>query len=322
VTWTSDDLLPYYVGYSLPAVFGEGSSAGAKCRVRLDEFVAYDRNGKAWTVPRPPFDRQHESIMKVIRLHDKAVIERPLRHNVYLHLYSIGDLDDFFWPHTIWYAATSGAEIRCVALLYTGQSLPTLLALSETTEPMGALLEPVLHLLPQRFYAHLSPGVEAVFRRTHHLQSHGEHFKMALLRKSAAEDADCRDTCRLGPNDVDEVGQFYKQCYPGNWFDPRMLETERYFGIREDGRLVSVAGVHVYSRQYRVAALGNIATAPSHGNKGYGRRVTARACQSLLSDGCDVGLNVKADNNAAISCYRGLGFETVASYGEYMVQRQ
>jgi len=41
----------------------------------------------------------------------------------------------------------------------------------------------------------------------------------------------------------------------------------------------------------------------------------------LLEDVCHIGLNVKADNDAAISCYRRLGFETVAPYGEYMVER-
>jgi hypothetical protein len=55
VTYTCDDLLPYYAGYSLPAVFGESNLTGPKRRVKLDEFVAYDRTGKVWTVPRPPF---------------------------------------------------------------------------------------------------------------------------------------------------------------------------------------------------------------------------------------------------------------------------
>lgn len=233
------------------------------------------------------------NIMRAICLHDKGSIERLLRHNVYLHLYSIGDLDDFFWPYTIWHAAASDTEIRSVVLLYVGQSLPTLLALSDRTEAMCGLLESVFHLLPQRFYAHLSPGVESVFRGTHTLEPHGEHLKMALLHTSAAKSVDCRDTCNLGPDDLDEVVQFYARCYPGNWFDPRMLETGQYFGMREDGCLVSVAGIHVYSRQYKVAALGNIATSPSHRNKGFGRRVTARTCQSLLADVSHVGLNVR-----------------------------
>jgi RimJ/RimL family protein N-acetyltransferase len=259
--------------------------------------------------------------MSAISLHDKTTVERLLRQNVYLHLYSIGDLDDFFWPYTVWYAAASGTDIRAVALLYIGQPQPTLLALSDRPAEMCGLLESVFHLLPPRFYAHLSPGVEDVFRKTHALESHGEHLKMALLRTSAANSFDCRDTCRLGLDDVEEVLQFYARCYPGNWFDPRMLETNQYFGIREDGHLVSVAGIHVYSRHYGVAALGNIATAPSHRNRGFGRRVAARTCQALLADVRHIGLNVKADNVAAIACYKGLGFEPVGSYGEYMVQR-
>lgn len=88
----------------------------------------------------------------------------------------------------------------------------------------------------------------------------------------------------------------------------------------ESDRLVSIAGIHVYSPKYKVAALGNITTLPSRRGKGYGRRVTARLCRSLVDEGIDIGLNVKADNSAAISCYRGLGFETVAAYEEFLFQ--
>ena len=50
--------------------------------------------------------------------------------------------------------------------------------------------------------------------------------------------------------------------YPGTWFVPRMLATNRYVGIRENGRLVCVAGVYVHSPTWGVAALGNVATLP------------------------------------------------------------
>ncbi len=103
---------------------------------------------------------------------------------------------------------------------------------------------------------------------------------------------------------------------------PRMLQTRQYFGLRVNGRLVSVAGVHVYSPVYRVAAIGNVVTHPAHRNKGYAKLVTARLCQSLLETVDHLGLNVKADNNAAIACYRELGFKIVAPYGEFTVEQK
>ena len=99
-----------------------------------------------------------------------------------------------------------------------------------------------------------------------------------------------------------------------------MLETKQYYGIRQSGELVSAAGVHVYSRRYKVAALGNITTHPKYRGRGYGRTVTAKVCNSLLHDIDDVGLNVKADNTSAIMCYERLGFEVVDSYGEFEVE--
>jgi RimJ/RimL family protein N-acetyltransferase len=259
--------------------------------------------------------------MAIIFLHEKTEIEQIFRDNVFLHIYSIGDLDDFFWPYTTWYATKNDTGIKATALLYIGQSLPTLLALSENIEDMRYLLKSILLLLPQYFYAHLSPGVETVLSKTHHLDPHGEHLKMALLQKSKATSFDCSDTLALGPDDVQEVLDFYQHNYPGNWFDPRMLETGQYFGIRKEGNIVSISGIHVYSPKYKVAALGNIATSPSYRSNGYGRQVTAKTCQSLLKQVSYIGLNVKTDNDAAISCYKSLGFEAVASYGEYMVKR-
>jgi GNAT superfamily N-acetyltransferase len=254
-------------------------------------------------------------------MNDLAAIERALRRDPLLHIYGIGDLDDFYRPFTRWFASTAEGEISETALLYEGQALPTLLALSRNTAGMADLVKLIFHLLPAVFYAHVSPGVEAAFTGTHELDSRGAHLKMALADPSVPGSCDVSGTVEIGPSDLEEVLAFYGRCYPGNWFDPRMLETRMYFGIRDEGGLASIAGVHVYSPEYGVAALGNIATDPARRNMGFGRRVTARLCMELLGRVSDIGLNVKADNLPAIACYRGLGFTDVAPYGEYMVSR-
>ena len=89
-------------------------------------------------------------------------------------------------------------------------------------------------------------------------------------------------------------------------------------GIRREGTLVCIAGVHVHSSIYRVAALGNIATDPALRGQGLAQRATAQLCRALLTTVDTIGLNVKADNTAAIACYRKLGFEVAAEYEEAM----
>jgi ribosomal protein S18 acetylase RimI-like enzyme len=110
----------------------------------------------------------------------------------------------------------------------------------------------------------------------------------------------------------------YAAAYPGNFFVPRMLETGYYFGIRRGGMLASVAGVHVFSRPYKVAALGNITTRPDFRGQGLATAATVRLCQELRGAGIEhIGLNVKADNQAALECYKRIGFKQIADYGEY-----
>jgi len=126
----------------------------------------------------------------------------------------------------------------------------------------------------------------------------------------------------LAPGDLAEVESFYAFAYPGTWFQPRMLETGRYVGVRRDGRLVCVAGVHVWSPAYRVAALGNVATLPEARGEGVATAACTRLCRLLLEDGIDViSLNVRADNLAAIRAYEKLGFAPAADYVEVLLRR-
>ena len=259
--------------------------------------------------------------MKTIRLTDKSTIETMLRTNVYLHLYSLGDLDEFFWPRTTWYSGAGASQRDPVVLVYHGPQLPTVLALSDDAGAMRDLVRSLRGDLPGRFYAHFTAGVAAALERSHRLKSHGEQLKMALTNPERVSRYPLEGVESLGPADHEEVLDFYRRCYPGNWFDPRMLETGQYRGIRQLGRLASVAGIHVYSRTYRVAALGNIATTPTHRHRGLARKVTAAVCRGLLPQIDHIGLNVKADNAPALASYTALGFEPVAGYEELLVER-
>jgi GNAT superfamily N-acetyltransferase len=255
--------------------------------------------------------------VKLASLHDKGEIERFLRRNTYLHIYSIGDLDDFFWPSTLWYALKEGDEIREIVLLYTAPELPVMLALTGgTPDGMRELLRSALRLLPKRIYAHLSPGVSSALEDDYRIEPHGTYYKMKLADPSRLAAVDTSVVVPLSAVDLPEVRELYDGSYPGNAFDPRMLETGCYYGVRRDGRLVGVAGVHVYSAKYKVAALGNVVTHPDYRGRGIATAACAKLCRELLKTVDHIGLNVKADNVPALTSYEGLGFESIATYEE------
>lgn len=257
--------------------------------------------------------------MRPVSLHDKAEIATFLRRKPWLHLYHLGDLDDFFWPYTLWYGSKRGGEIDQLVLLYTGLDVPVLLAISEEAEAMCSLLKSIMHLLPRKIYSHLSEGVAEAFAADYHIEPNGQYYKMLLTQPSQLETVDTADVVGLTTADQAGVEKLFAESYPGNWFDPRMLETGQYYGVRQGDQWTSVGGVHVYSPEYRVAALGNVTTHPDNRGQGLATATCARLCQELQATTDYIGLNVNQSNASAISCYRRLGFEQKAVYGEYML---
>jgi ADP-ribose pyrophosphatase YjhB (NUDIX family)/RimJ/RimL family protein N-acetyltransferase len=258
----------------------------------------------------------------VVELRDRDVIAGALRRRAAVHAYELGDLDDFFWPRTRWFGWRPGQEIEQVALVYDEPDPPVLLALADERERgMAELLRAIAWELPERVYAHLSPGlVDALAPRLVPEGNAALHRKLALVDHGRLAPYDSRDAVALSPADRDEVEGFYRAAYPGTWFQLRMLETGRYVGIRRDGVLVCVAGVHVWSPTWGVATLGNVATVPALRGSGLATAACARLCRVLLEDGIDViSLNVRADNLAAIRTYEKLGFAHAADYVEVLL---
>lgn len=259
--------------------------------------------------------------MGPICLHSKTQIESFLRRNTFLHIYSIGDLDDHFWKFTTWYGLLEGKNIKAIALVYSGVKLPVLQALSDEETPyLQELLGSIIHLLPKNLFCCMNLGLAGTLQAHYDVKSHGKHFKMALNDSSARARVDTSQVVSLSKEDLSELESFYTKAYPTHSFEPNMLDTNRYYGIRGQSGLISAAGVHVYSERYGVAALANIATHPEYRRQGYARAVVAGLCQQLQGNIQHIGLNVQADNTAARHCYKSLGFEVVGSYEEAVAE--
>ena len=194
--------------------------------------------------------------LTVVELRDRDAIAAFCRRRPAVHAYELGDLDDFFWPHTRWLGWQPNSRLEQLALLYDEPDPPVLLALAEEPEEgMSDLLRSVAADLPGSLYAHLSPAlVDALAPAIVPSAEPVLHCKLGLVDPPALERHDTDEAELLAPSQLAEIEAFYRRAYPGTWFQPRMLETGRYVGIRRDGELACVAGIHVWSPTWRVAA--------------------------------------------------------------------
>jgi predicted GNAT family acetyltransferase len=255
--------------------------------------------------------------MVVVNLDDREVLASFFRRNGAAHAYELGDLDDFDWPHTVWFGWENDGRLEQVVLLYTQPRIPVLIAIAEPPEQtMAELLAAITWSLPSVLYTHASPGVVDMLAARYVIEDPEPHLKLALARTDLLEQHEL-ETEVLTRDHLDEVNAFYAEAYPGTWFVPRMLATGRYIGVRENGHLACIAGVHVHSPTWRVAALGNVATLPELRGRGLARGACTSLCRLLLGDGIEtIALNVRADNAAAIASYTRLGFAPVTEYVE------
>ena len=98
--------------------------------------------------------------MLAVDLVDRERLASVFRRNAPAHAYELGDLDDFDWPHTVWFGWESEARLEEVALLYTQPRIPVLIAIAAPpVTTMAELLTAITWSLPSVMYTHASPGL-------------------------------------------------------------------------------------------------------------------------------------------------------------------
>ena len=265
---------------------------------------------------------------KPVETRDRDALERFLRRDAAAQVYGLADLDAPFWPDARAFTSQGpDGEIEALLLRLDALELPIVYAVAPPEhEPTRALVAALAPELPDVFFANLPLGVARVLAPRYEIEPQGEHVKMALLEPDALAAVDTSRVERLDPEHYDELRAFYAGAYlpeerGGRFLARYMLELAPWFGLREAGALVSVAGLHVLSRRYGVAAIGNVATRPDRRGRGLARAVTARLSRELATQLPTIALNVAVTNTAARRCYLGLGFREVLRYDEALLRR-
>jgi GNAT superfamily N-acetyltransferase len=253
-----------------------------------------------------------------VLLTSSDVVRARLEEDRIWSAFSLADLDPPYAAHARWFgsAAESG-----IVLLYDAFEPPLLVlhggsdgcaealdGLARDGALTNAYLTTPISLLPivERRFQSFEKRLMIRMRSSGGLMPHGGQASGSAIRLSGA--------------DLAAVEALYREEPPA-FFLPMLLEQGVYFGVRDAGELVAIAGTHVVSARASVAAIGNVYTRVKCRGRGLATLVTRAVTDELRRIGiATIVLNVVASNDAARRIYERLGFEEYCRFYEGLVR--
>ncbi|HEY2018412.1 MAG TPA: GNAT family N-acetyltransferase [Bryobacteraceae bacterium] len=232
---------------------------------------------------------------------DPAVLEPWLNRDWPWGGFAIGDLEPQWMRHCEWRQSAN-----TIVLLFSGLS-PLLICHYGDESGLAPILE---SLNEPRVWVNIRPEFEDTFRRFYRPE------KCVRMRRMYLEQpvASIGKASSLSPSDRSEIEDLLAT---GEWvlFLPECLATGHYYGVRENGRLVAIAGTHLASPRYNIAALGTVFTHPAHRGKGLAAVCSSHVLSSIGRAGIRrVVLNVEDQKDGARRVYERLSFRTACTY--------
>jgi ribosomal protein S18 acetylase RimI-like enzyme len=109
----------------------------------------------------------------------------------------------------------------------------------------------------------------------------------------------------LGPDDADDMLELVALARPGP-FTPRTYEFGGYVGVRQEGRLVAMAGERLRPEGW--AEISAVATHPDHRRQGLGELLVRTVAVGITARGEVPFLHAAASNTGAVRLYGAMGF--------------
>lgn len=139
----------------------------------------------------------------------------------------------------------------------------------------------------------------------------GREVKRAVLAQMVAEGPppmprDCEPAIlALGEDDAPEMAALADHAKPGPW-GPSTHRYGPFFGIRENGRLLAMAGQRILVPG--MAEVSGVATWEDCRGRGLARALIGHVMRAMIARGEQPFLHSYADNRGAIGLYESLGF--------------
>jgi len=130
-------------------------------------------------------------------------------------------------------------------------------------------------------------------------------FELVQMTGERTIGAEFPEAIPLGPPDVPEMLELVTETEPGP-FLTRTIELGDYVGVRDDGRLIAMAGERL--RLDGWTEISAVCTSPGHRGRGLASALVRALAANIEGRSERVFLHVLAGNTGAIRLYEELGF--------------
>jgi GNAT superfamily N-acetyltransferase len=246
----------------------------------------------------------------VERITDREAIRDILAREGAYAAYAQAQLAPTLFEQTEWWHASSPAGRALV--VHSRGGLGRAMVTIGDAAAVDAIVR--LHPGPRFSFASFRPEHRDVMRH-HYVLTRGELMIRMAVRGETFRPVP-GEVVRLRGRDIGRINRLYSREGGPASYSGHHVEQGVYFGVIEEGRLVSIAGTHVDSPPERVAVVGNVFTHPSYRGGGLATIATSAVTAALLGHSDVVALTVEARNAPALAVYEKLGYRQVCTLYE------
>ena len=133
-------------------------------------------------------------------------------------------------------------------------------------------------------------------------------FRLTIKKKNI--ELSCQSIINLEKKDMQEALEVFQAAEPDDWSSTNadklpFDEINQWYGVRKDGRFVSICWNEIYSHGGHIAF---IATHPDYQRKGYASALIKYSLKETFEQTELAIIHVRKDNLPALSAYRKLGY--------------
>jgi ribosomal protein S18 acetylase RimI-like enzyme len=228
----------------------------------------------------------------------------------------LGDLYSPLFQVSDVYCAVERERVVGVCAVYRAFLKPSVVLGAAFREVKEALVKKALGELSDEFVSLCPPNEVDLYKDYSTILRHHREQQMVA---DPPKQIDCGgiNVEKVKENELELLSEFYEDRT--NAWVPIQFRAGPYYCVKRDGKIVSVAGVHLVGPQ--IAQLGNIITDEAYRNQGFATACTNALVTDLASTGRIISLFVRANNEPAIHVYKKLGFHK-ARYISFLLLRK